>query len=161
MTMKRHQMGRSSTWANLACIGCLALSLPAFASLGGDVTSVQPDSAHLKASIKVTPSSAYAVHEMKSPMGTTVREFVSPDGRVFAVAWRGPAMPPMQQILGTYFQQYSAAVQAHHAAQVGRRPLNVQQPGLVVQSGGRPRGFFGRAYIPGILPQGITPDQIR
>ena len=137
------------------------LCLPAFAALGGDLTSVQADQAQLKASLKTTAGPAYTLHEIKTPAGTIVHEFVSSDGRVFGVAWRGPAMPPMQQILGTYFQQFSAGVQAHHAAHVGRSPLNIQQPGLVVQSTGHPRGFFGRAYVPGMLPAGVTPDQIR
>jgi hypothetical protein len=39
--------------------------------------------------------------------------------------------------------------------------LNIQEPGLVVQSSGHARGFFGRAYVPGMLPPGVTPDQIR
>ena len=136
------------------------LSLPGFAALGGDQSSVQADQAHMRASLKTTAGSAYTLHEIKTGMGTVVHEFVSPDGRVFAVAWHGPSMPPMQQILGTYFQQYSALVQAHHAAHGGRRPVNIQQPGLVVQNSGHPRGFFGRAYVPEMLPPGVTPDQI-
>jgi hypothetical protein len=163
MTIKQHEMGRGWAWARLTAIALIAfgLGLPAFAALGGDFTSVQADQATMKASIKTSTSPAYTLHEIKTPMGTIVHEFVSADGKVFAVAWHGPSMPPMQQILGTYFQQFSAGVQAHHAAHVGRGPLNIQQPGLVVQSSGHPRGYFGRAYVPGMLPQGITTDQIR
>lgn len=159
---KQHELGGGFAWAKLTGIALMAfgLCLPAFAALGGDLSSVQADQAHMKASLKTTTGQAYTVHEIKSAMGTIVREFVSADGRVFAVAWHGPSMPPMQQILGTYFQQYSAGVQAHHAAHVGRRPLNIQQPGLVVQSNGHPRGYFGRAYVPGMLPPGVTPQQI-
>jgi hypothetical protein len=137
------------------------LGLPAFAALGGDVSSVHADQANMKASIKTTAGQAYTLHEIKTPMGTAVREFVSTDGRVFGVAWRGPSMPPMQQILGTYFQQFSAGVQAHHVSHIRRGPLSIQEPGLVVQSSGHPRGYFGRAYVPEMLPQGVTPDQIR
>lgn len=156
-------MGRGFAWAKLAGIALMAFGscLPGFAALGGDVSSVHADQANMKASLKTTPGQVYSLHEIKTPMGTIVREFVSADGRVFGVAWRGPSMPPMQQILGTYFQQFSAGAQAHHAARVRRGPLNIQQPGLVVQSGGHPRGYFGRAYVPGMLPQGVTPDQIR
>jgi Protein of unknown function (DUF2844) len=163
MTSKQHEMGRWSAWAKLTGVALLAFGVasPSFAALGGDVSSVQTDQAQMKASIKVTTSQAYSLHEIKTEMGTVVREFVSADGRVFAVAWRGPSLPPMQQILGTYFHQFSAGVQAHHEAHVGRRPLNIQQPGLVVQSNGHPRGYFGRAYVPQMLPAGVTPDQIR
>jgi hypothetical protein len=160
---RQHTAGRGSAWVKVAGIAILtlALGLPSFAALGGDVSSVHADQANMKASIKTSARQAYTLHEIKTPMGTTVREFVSADGRVFGVAWHGPSMPPMQQILGTYFQQFSAGVQAHHAAHVGRSPLRIQQPGLVVQSSGHPRGYFGTAYVPEMLPQGVTPDQIR
>jgi hypothetical protein len=148
-------------WLAGAALVTFSLILPAFAALGGDESSVHTDQAHMKASIKSTAGPTYTTHEIKTPAGNIVREFVSGDGRVFAVAWRGPSMPPMQQILGSYFQQFSAGAQAHHAAHVGRRPLNIQQPGLVVHSNGHPRGFFGKAYVPGMLPAGVSADEIR
>jgi hypothetical protein len=162
-TSKQHQVGGGFAWAKWTSMALMifGLCLPASAALGGDLSSVQADQAHMKAILKTTAAPAYTLHEIKTEMGTTVREFASADGRVFAVAWHGPSVPPMQQILGTYFQQYSAGVQAHHAGYVGRRPLNIQEPGLVVQSSGHARGFFGRAYVPGMLPPGVTPDQIR
>lgn len=156
-------MSHGPAWSKLTGIFLMmfGLCLPGFAALGGDLSSIQADQAHMKASLRTITQQAYTLHEIKTPMGTTVREFVSADGRVFGVAWRGPSMPPMQQILGTYFQQFSAGAQAQHAAHVGRRPLNIQQPGLVVQSNGHPRGFFGRAYVPGMLPAGVSANDIR
>lgn len=148
-------------WLAGATLITISLTFPAFAALGGDVSSVQADQAHLKAKLKTTVSPAYTLHEIKTPTGNIVREFVAPNGKVFAVAWQGPSMPPMQQILGSYFQQFSDGAQAHHAAHVGRRPLSIQQPGLVVQSSGHPRGFVGRAYVPGMLPAGVTENEIR
>lgn len=158
----RHEAIRGS-WAKFAGIAVLTLGLglPAFASLGGDLSSVNDDQAHMKASLKTTAGQAYTLHEIKTSTGTVVHEFAAADGKVFAVAWRGPSMPPMQQILGTYITEFSAGVQARHATQIRRGPLNIQEPGLVVHSGGHPRGYFGKAYIPGMLPQGVTPDQIR
>jgi len=160
---KLHEVGRGSEWVKWTSIALVAfgLCLPAFAALGGDLSSVQADQAHMKASLKTTTAQAYTLHEIKTPMGTVVHEYASTNGTIFAIAWHGPAMPPMQQILGTYFQQYSAGVQAHHAAYVGRSPLNIKEAGLVVQSSGHPRGYFGRAYVPGMLPPGVTPDQLR
>ena len=159
---KQHEVGRGFAWAKLTgiALATLGLCLPALAALGGDLSSVQADQAHMKASLKTTVGQSYTVHEMKTPAGTIVHELISTDGKVFAIAWHGPAIPPLQQILGTYFQQYSAGVQAHHDRSVRRAPLNIQQPGLVVQSGGHPRGFFGRAYVPEMLPPGVTPEQI-
>jgi hypothetical protein len=160
---KEHKMERAPAWLKLAGIVLVTFGfcLPGFAALGGDLSSVHADQANMKASLRTTAGQVYTLHEIKTAMGTTVREFVSADGRVFAVAWHGPSMPPMQQILGTYFQQFSAGAQAHHAAHIGRRPLNIQAPGLVVQSTGHPRGFFGRAYVPAMLPAGVSANDIR
>jgi hypothetical protein len=144
-----------------ATIVMLGLCLPALAALGGDVSTVEADRVNMKAEMKVTQAGAYAVHEMKAPGGTVVREFVSPAGRVFAVAWHGSSIPDMQQLLGAYFQQYSAAAQAGKAGHPGRRPLNIQLPGLIVQTGGHMRAYFGRAYVPGMLPGNVTADEIK
>ena len=141
-------------------IGWLGLSCPALAALGGDLTSVDADRAHLKAtSLEVKPSEAYQVHPIQAPGGTIISEYVSSTGRVFAVSWHGPFIPEMQQILGSYFQQYSAALGAKRP--YGRRPLNIQEPGLVVQTGGHMGAYFGRAYLPEMLPSDLKADEIK
>jgi hypothetical protein len=137
-----------------------ALSLPSWASLGGDVNSVAADRAQMDASVNVTHSDAYDMHEIQSPGGTVVDEYVSSAGKVFAVAWHGQFPPQMQQILGAYFQQYTAALQAQ-PKHYGHRPLNIQTPGFAVQTGGHMGAYFGRAYIPDMLPQGIRAEEIR
>jgi Protein of unknown function (DUF2844) len=139
----------------------LALPLPALAALGGDVASVQQDQAQMKGSLITTEGAKYTVHEIKAAAGTVVREYASPAGDVFAVAWQGPSIPNMQQILGSYFQAFSTAAKAQRAARRGRGPLNIQQPGLVVESSGHMRIFTGRAYDPGKLPQGVSANDIR
>ena len=149
----------------IAVAALLGVSLPASASLGGDVSSLESDRVQMKASAQVMQHGAYEVHEMQVPGGTVVDEYLSPQGTVFAVSWHGQFPPPMQQVLGTYFQQYSAALQAQ-ASQAqpkmyGHRPLNIQQQGLVVQTSGHMRAHSGRAYLPGLLPQGMTVNQIQ
>ncbi len=143
----------------------LGFSLPASASLGDNFSSVESDRAHMNASQQVMQRNTYIVHEMRAPQGTVVDEYVSPEGKVFAVSWHGQFPPPMQQILGTYFQQYAAALQAQSSQAspktYGHRPLNIQQPGLVVQTSGHMRAHSGRAYIPDLLPQGMTVSQIQ
>jgi hypothetical protein len=134
-------------------------SLSAQASLGGDVSSIESDRAHMNASVQVMQHDNYDVHEIEVS-GTVVDEYVSSQGKVFAVTWHGQFPPPMQQILGTYFRQYSAALQAQPRT-YGHRPLNIQEQGLVVQTGGHMRAHFGRAYVPDLLPEGITVSQIQ
>jgi len=143
---------------SLLLLGFLG-SAPAFAVLGGDASSVQADQVHFRATLKTTNVEAYTVHEMQVPGGPLVREYVSLDGRVFAVAWQGPAHPDLRQLFGTYFDQYQQA--ARQAHQPGRRALDIQQPGLIVQSGGHMRAFFGRAYIPDMVPAGVRTEDIR
>src|SRR5258708_36117839 len=139
----------------------LGIAFPPFAGLGGAASSVQADQAHMQGSLRTTQTEAYTVHEIKAATGTVVREYVSTSGNVFAVAWQGPWPPEMRQILAGYFQQYQQAMQAQASTRAGRRPLPIEQPGLVVQSGGHMRSFAGRAYIPEMLPQGVSKEEIR
>ena len=162
MISSREGTRHVSSWATFLSAACmvLGLALPASAALGGDLGSVQADQSQMKATIKITQSEAYAIHEMKAATGTVVREYVGQDGHVFGVTWHGPFVPDMQQILGTYFQQYSAAIKAAKT-QPGRHPLNVQEPGLVVQLGGHMRSYAGRVYVPDMMPEGIKADLIK
>lgn len=133
--------------------------LQAHAALGADVTSVENDRAQLKAELRVTTApGGYTVHEMQTPANTTVREYVSASGRVFAVAWRGPMLPDLKQMLGTYYEQYRTAGTAPHA---GHRHLSVDQPDLVIRSNGRMRAFHGYAYVPSLLPTNFSADDIQ
>jgi hypothetical protein len=138
-------------------------ALPVFAGLGEDAGSVQADQARMQASLRTTQAQAYSVQEIQAPTGIVVREYVSPaSGKVFAVAWQGPWPPNMQQILASYFDQFQQAAQAQAGtARAIRRPLVINLPGLVVESGGHMRSFAGRAYIPAMLPQGVTAEAIR
>jgi hypothetical protein len=137
------------------------MSLSASASLGDNVSSVQSDAQHLKASVRVTQTQNYAVHELQASGGTTVREYISPEGKVFAVAWQGPARPDLQQLLGTYYETVVQALQADKAQHPGRHPISIQQPGLVVQMGGHQRDFSGNAYVPALMPSAIRAEEIR
>ena len=160
-----------SVWAGLnrnhllpsICFGVLMLLVPVrlFAALGGDAASVQSDQVHMQANLRTTRSEAYIVHELRSATGIAVREYVSPSGTVFGVAWEGPWLPDMRQILGAYFEPYVQAMQSQRAGRPGRQPVHVELPGLVVHVEGHPRAFSGHAYIPGTLPEGMSDKEIR
>jgi hypothetical protein len=149
--------------AILLLFGAAILIAPAaaFAALGGDFSSVQADQAHMQGSLRTTQTQAYTVHEIQGATGTVVREYVSPSGKVFGVAWQGPWPPDMRQILGNSFEQFQQAAQAQASSRSGRRPLRIDQPGLVVHAGGHMRSFAGHAYIPDLLPQGVTAEAIQ
>lgn len=156
---KRWKQARFSRLA-LSAAGLALFSLPAWASLGGHTNSVETDRTQMNASLRVTPHDTYEVHEMQAPGGTVVDEYVSAAGTVFAVAWHGQFPPPMEQILGTYFQQFSAALQAR-PRMYGHRPVNIEEQGLVVQTGGHMRAHYGRAYDPSLLPPGLNVNEIQ
>jgi hypothetical protein len=155
--------------SRLLVVGAVALILgaafPAWAALGGDIASVQSDQFHMQGSLRTTVTGSYTVHEIQSAAGTVVREYVSSSGKsagkVFAIGWQGPWPPDMRQVLGSYFEQYVQAAKAQRAARVGRRPLVIEEPGLVMQVGGHPRGFVGRAYVPEMLPAGVRAEDIQ
>jgi len=126
----------------------------ACATLGEPEATVQADVAQLQGSIKAsTEHENFRVHEIQMPSGTLLREYVSLDGNVFAVAWNGPYMPNLRQALGRYFDSYVSGAKLNHQ---DRNHLQILQPDLVVQARGHMRAFSGRAYLPGALPSGFN-----
>jgi hypothetical protein len=145
-----------------AVCAILISSMPAWAGLGGDIASVQADEIQMQGTRRMMAANRYTLHEIQAANGTVVREYASSDGKVFAVAFHGPFLPDMRQVLGTYFDQYYRAVQALPiTARRGRRPVMIEEPGLTVQIGGHLRGFTGRAYVPEMLPSGVRPEDIQ
>lgn len=143
----------------LTWLALLAAASPAVAELGGNVTSVEADQQHLMAQRRILAAAAYTVQEIQMPSGTVVREYVSPASIVFAVTWNGPQMPDLRQLFGSkYFGEWQDAVKAQG---LRHRPMQVRQSDLVVQSGGHMRAHFGRAYVPQLVPQGVSVDQLQ
>ncbi len=138
----------------------LALSAaPGYASLGGNESSVGADQAQLKGRmLRTVRAQNYDVHEIQASTGTVIREYVSPAGHVFAVTFQGATLPNMQQVMGTYYDQYVRAAQARG---VTHGPLVIREPGLVVQITGRMRALRGRAYVPEMVPTGVTVEAIQ
>ena len=108
----------------------------------------------MKGTLRSTDERTYVVHEIATT-GTVVREYVSPAGVVFGVAWEGQAPPDFQQLLGPYYEQAKQAGSQQQAAsehpaseaRADRHPT----PGLVFQQTGHLRSFHGVAYIPAIV----------
>ncbi len=137
-----------STGAALATLG-QAPSAPVASS----ASSATPAARMLAA---VPASNAYTVHETLLDSGTTVREFATPAGVVFALAWRGPVLPDLTALLGNYFPTFQAVT--NEARQAGRRggPVVLARDGLVVHSNGHMRNFFGDAWAPVLIPSGVN-----
>jgi len=135
-----------------------AVATPAFAALGGDSATVQADVARMKGALRITSSAGVTVHEITTSYGTVVREYLTPGDKVFAVSWHGPVNLDLRQMLGDYYTQYEQAASMPHPG--GHRHLAIEQPGLVVQVSGRMRAFVGRAWVPGLVPQNFSVNDI-
>ena len=147
--------------ALLALWGCvLAVPLHVFAALGGDVSSVAVDQAHLRATLHSTQKAGYAVHELRADSGLVVREFSTPDGKIFAVAWEGPVIPDLRQILGSHFDDFQRAANMQNRHGV-HGPVFIQQNGLTVELGGHMRSYRGKAYLSNEIPASVRAEELR
>ena len=111
--------------------------------------------ARLLATRPNSPSELYSVQRTQLESGTEVREFVGPDGVVFALSWRGPVLPELNALLGGYFRAFKRETELQRMK--GRRgsPISIARDGLVIESGGRMRNFFGYAYAAELIPPGV------
>ena len=160
------------TSAVLAALGgaLMLAPSPASAALGDNAASVLRDQARMKGTLRSVDHRTYVLHEISTSTGANVREYVSPGGAVFGIAWEGQFPPNFQQLLGPYYQQAQQAAAERKAAERGseqqlprprRGPLVLQTPGLVLYQGGHTRSFHGTAYIPQLIPQGVQASDIR
>jgi len=141
-------------------VAALAAASPALAALGGDVSSIDADRISLKGALTAFSTvKGYAVHEITTPAGVHVSEYLTSDGKVFAVSWHGPFIPDLKPILGAYYTRYAQAASVQPVG--GHRHLRIAQPELVVESNGRMRAFYGRAWDPALLPPNFTTADIR
>jgi hypothetical protein len=101
----------------------MAGTIPARATLGEIEASVFADQSQINATLRTLSSEKYTMHELRGPSGTTVREYVGSGGTVFAIAWDGPLMPNLRQLLGPQFDRYVAALAARRNV---RGPVSIQ-----------------------------------
>ena len=126
---------------------------PAWAVLGQPVASVRTDQQALQAQRRTSTHDSYRVEHLEAVDGTVVREYVLPSGLVFGLAWQGPTVPDMTQLLGAYFPAYQDALRV---AGPSRGPWRVQTEDLVVELRGQLGAFAGRAYLLSLVPSSLT-----
>lgn len=141
-------------------VTALAAVRPARATLGEPADSVVSD---LKALSAVQSSSTtyenYTVQQVETD-AVVVREYVSPSGVVFGVAWNGMTHPDLTQLLGSYFAEYQLA-RKQSPRKPGRRSSRVKTDRVIVETWGHMRNLQGRAYAPALIPSGVTIDEIK
>lgn len=142
----------------LAAVALLSAAMPGFAVLGDSASTVLADQARMKGALRSVDAHTYVMHQITAANGTVVREFVSPAGMVFGVAWRGQFPPDLEKLLGPYYFQ---AQQATTGPRTGRHPLRVETSGLVVRQSGHMRSLHGVAYIPQLVPAGVDSSVVQ
>lgn len=139
----------------------LATEAPVRGALGERDDSIAADEKALSA-VRGTAAvrKGYTIHEIQSDLNN-VREYVSPSGVVFGLAWNGRGNPDLTPLLGSYAGEYKDALQ-RTPREPGRRPYSVVKTDrVVVEKWGHMRNLQGRAYAPALIPPGVSIDEIK
>jgi len=123
------------------------------AHLGGDAGSIDADRSELHAELRTTPMQQFDLHEITAPSGTLVHEYVTRQGRVFALPGKAHCLRPAPAVW--------RLLPALPGGRRGRmrpgmhRQVNITAADLVVQSSARTRSFRGWLYS-SLLPGGVS-----
>ena len=142
-------------------VAVLAVAQQVQAGLGETADAIASDREALSAVQRVTTVyHGYTVQEFASD-ATAVREYVSPSGIVFGIAWNGLAYPDLTPLLGPYDGEYQQALRQEPRKPGLRRYHAVRTDGVVVEKWGNLRDLQGRAYAPALIPPGVSIDEIK
>lgn len=153
---------RASARTALACALALACPLAA-ATLGEPAWTVEADQARLHATrrvVEATPTRPQ-VHVIVQADGSTIKEFLTPGGIVFAVAWSTRLKPRLDALLGAHAARYAAAASAAMATPGIRHGVTLAGDDLVVQANAHLNAHSGVAYLRSLVPEGVRVDELR
>lgn len=142
----------------------LSFSTAGAAALGERIFTVSGQSKAQVSNLKITQKNSsvgtpYSVQESEEG-GIKMKQFVSSDGVVFAVAWKGIAPPDFNDILGKYYSDYSAETQSVLRPR-NRKKLNVKSQDFVFRNSSLGGSFRGLAYVPSLLPAGLAVEDLQ
>lgn len=138
----------------------LSTARPAGATLGEGADSVAKDRKALSAVKGVTTTlGKYTIQESASN-ATTVREYLNASGVVFAIAWNGMVQPDLTSLLGSYNSDFRNA-QQQATRRRGQKQSRFQGENVIVETWGHMRDMQGRAYLPALIPTGVSLDEIK
>lgn len=153
-------MSRISAVSLLVVLGGVLPSPAARAALGEPASSVAADQSALAASRRQQDARGTHRVERLTSDARNVREFVSPEGIVFAVCWDGVTHPDLTAVLGAYAEPVRRAIDGQDAPPRSR-VRHVESSGAVLQTWGHMRDVHGCAWLPALIPPGVTLDEIR
>jgi hypothetical protein len=138
----------------LGCTLVATLAPRAGATLGDDAASVAANAQRLKGSHVVRQLASVERHELLLPSGVLVEQYVAPGGKVFAIAWHGPRVPNLRELLGNYFGELA------NGPRLGHHLVMVRGSDVVIQSSGHRLSFSGRAWVPSLVPTGVQLESL-
>jgi hypothetical protein len=138
--------------AALAALG--DVRAPVIAQLRGDA-SVNSQKRLQNLASNPGGNANFSTKEISLDTGTQVVEYIDGAGRVFAISWEGPVLPPLDQWLGSYFPAFANEISNSRKTSSLGTPRSVMVDALVVQSRGRMRHFSGHAYVTVLVPAGL------
>ena len=147
--------------AMLVMVLAPAILPSAWGALGQSSTTVEDDRAKLHGVHQRRGGISYSIDTI-TVAGMEINEYVSSDGMVFAVVWKGTGVPDLKLLLGEYFEAYrEEAAAARSRKPRVREPFRMKSDRLIVERVGHSRSLWGRAYLPSQLPPGIRPEDIQ
>lgn len=140
-------------------LALMLVTIPLWAGLGQPEASVTADQQRMKSEDHVQTFQSFRVHELTRE-NTTVREYVSPQGLVFGLAWQGRSMPDVNQLLGNYVNELQTATPAQTRIQP-RRGITVKTDDFVYSNFCHMRNCVGRTYVPSLVPSNVSAEVVR
>ena len=145
-----------------ACMSVLAVPT-AQAVLGGEASTIREDEVRLKGVRRQAVALRLPVqtHEITLADGSSIREYVSPGGIVFAVAWNTRFKPNLELLLGAHAASYAVAASDAMKTPGIKRNVVLQRDDLVVHSTVHLNSFVGKAYVRSLVPVRVNVDELR
>jgi hypothetical protein len=139
----------------------LLLSISAMAELGGTLSTVQADQHRMSATRQVRQSAAYSVHEMRTATNSVIREYVSPQGKVFAVRYEGQFLGEANSLLAGYATPIGTAIKTTRSGLHRGGPVHVSLPGVEYHATGHMRSYVVYAVLTDSVPQGVNLGELQ
>jgi hypothetical protein len=136
-----------------------AFAFDAHAALGDNEQSISSLKSQLHTIQRESEAAqGLTVHILATP-STTIREYISPNGKIFAVTWKGLAKPDMATVLGGHYSEYLKEKTKRVQLRT-KRPLKLETPNLVLKQAGHMRALKGLAYVPDLVPADINVETL-
>ena len=149
-----------TVWLLVSC-GALLFATEVQAVLGEPVDTVNADHVRFKGVRRQSAVQRVTAHEINLPDGSSIKEYVNPEGLVFAVSWRTRLKPDLAKLLGAGFTAEVANNRKPTGIASSKSQHSVRQSNLVLHQGGRMNAFAGLAYAPHLVPEGFDADTLR